>query len=164
MVKLSLREVLMVVGFVAVALAALLNASAACYSGIFSATLLVMLVSIVAAFSCRDAKRVFWFGFSVFGWGYLFLTIGPLNRFGPGVGMLATHKTLESFYSMVRENPIEYGFREHDDDDPFAFGFDGIGADWHNFQRTGHALWALVLAFAGGKVGVYFYTTPEGNS
>jgi hypothetical protein len=47
-------------------------------SGLFTLTLGVVLVSILLAIHRTGSRQAFWIGFTLFGWGYLSLSLVPL--------------------------------------------------------------------------------------
>lgn len=79
----SIAGLMALVGFVALAFASLRSGSALWASATFTMTLGLLGASVLGAYSCRDAARMAWMGFGVFGWSYLAFTFGPVpNRNG----------------------------------------------------------------------------------
>jgi hypothetical protein len=66
-----------VIAFSAVAFAALRTASDLWFSAFYTATFVLLLVAVVAAFVRRGRERAFWCGLAVFGWGFFLLGLGP---------------------------------------------------------------------------------------
>jgi hypothetical protein len=75
--RFNIASLLGVVLFVAVGFAALREADELWESGLLTLTLGVLLVSILLAVHRREARRAFWIGFALFGWGYLGLSLVP---------------------------------------------------------------------------------------
>ena len=63
--------------FVAVGFAALREADVLWDSGLFSLTLGLLLAAVLLAVHRTEARRAFWIGFALFGWGYLSLFLIP---------------------------------------------------------------------------------------
>jgi AcrB/AcrD/AcrF family len=61
--------------FVAVGFAALREANDQWDSGLFSLTLGLLLIAVLLAVHRTEARRAFWIGFALFGWGYLSLSL-----------------------------------------------------------------------------------------
>ena len=143
----SLRALLGLVLFVAVGCAALVHANELVASAVYSVTLLVLFVAIVRGLFGADSGRVFWLGFAIFGWGYVWLAYGEIQILGlglPATRALATTKLLDFVYLAIwRSGP-----------DPFV-------ADPEHFMTIGHSLFALVFGFVGGLLSWYFHRTRE---
>ena len=73
----SLLGVILVLG---VGFAALRESSELWESGVFTLTLGVLLISIFLAIHGIEKRRAFWLGFAFFGWVYLALYTGSVNR------------------------------------------------------------------------------------
>lgn len=69
----SLKWLLAAVAFVALACVALLHASPLWGACAYAVALLLMLAAPVCVFYRREARRAFWVGFAVFGWGFFAL-------------------------------------------------------------------------------------------
>jgi hypothetical protein len=63
--------------FVAIGLAALRDAVDLWDSGLFSVTVCLLLTAVILAVHRTAARRAFWIGFALFGWGYLSLSLIP---------------------------------------------------------------------------------------
>ncbi len=63
------------ISFVAVGFAALREATDQWDSGLFSLTLGLLLNAVLLAVHRTEARRAFWIGFALFGWGYLSLSL-----------------------------------------------------------------------------------------
>jgi hypothetical protein len=108
----SVRALLAIVAFCALASVALVRASDVWASLMFSGALGVISLAVLAAILRRGAKQAFWIGFALFGWLYLWMAhwrSDPDVQFGPNViswrmqqdetGSLATTKFLAYVYS-----------------------------------------------------------------
>ena len=76
-VRFSLRQLMGLVTFVAVACTGLLHPSTNLASAVFTATMMLMVVAVLGAVGRRGSARFFWIGFAVAGWGYLWLAHWP---------------------------------------------------------------------------------------
>ena len=76
-IRFNIASLLVVVLFVAVGFAGLREASEIWESGLFSLTLVVLLISILLAIHRTETRRAFWLGFAIFGWIYVALTLVP---------------------------------------------------------------------------------------
>ncbi|HQU47417.1 MAG TPA: hypothetical protein PK867_31730, partial [Pirellulales bacterium] len=130
---------------------------------IFAGTLLVLFAAVPLSVYRRGECRPFWFGFALFGFGYLGLVCGPWQA--PDVHLqigvrerLPTTKLLEAAYKWVPTRPASPAMGGG------MFGQMGMGGmgpamprpnprepitDWSDFVIVGHSLWALLLAVAG---------------
>ena len=147
---------------------------------VLTAALCVLLVSVLYAIHRRDERRAFWLGFALVGWGYLGLIAipsiearllttralayldskvpgrpitymvqpwgGPINNSGQGVTAVAfspqgnllagsTNSASWNVYSTTTGKLVWSG-----------------GGTTENFLRIGHSLFALILAWVGGKL------------
>ncbi len=73
--RFNIASMLGVISFVAVGFAALREATDLWNSGLFSLTLGVLLSAVLLAVHRTEARRAFWIGFVLFGWGYLSLSL-----------------------------------------------------------------------------------------
>src|SRR5262245_22121655 len=76
-IRFTIASLLVVVLLVAVGFAALRESNDLWDSGVFTLTLAVLLVSILFAVHRSEARRAFWIGFALFGWGYVGLSLVP---------------------------------------------------------------------------------------
>jgi hypothetical protein len=79
MLRFSLLTLAALVAAVAVACAALINASPLIASLSWSATVLGLALAAVAAVLSTSKRRGFWTGFAIVGWAFTILTISPLS-------------------------------------------------------------------------------------
>ncbi len=71
----NIASMLGAIAFVAVGFAALREATDRWDSGLFSLTLGLLLNAVLLAVHRTEARRAFWIGFALFGWGYLSLSL-----------------------------------------------------------------------------------------
>jgi hypothetical protein len=76
-IRFSIANLLLVISFVAVAIAALREATDLWDSGIFSLTAGLLLASVLLAVHRTGRSRAFWLGFALFGWSFLIATLIP---------------------------------------------------------------------------------------
>ena len=139
----------------------------------FAATLLVLFSAIPLSVYRSGARRAFWFGFALFGLGYLGLMCGPWEA--PDVQSraevrewLPPTKLLRLAYDWVPTKTVTgtpggmgRGF----------FGQFGGGAggpmvtvpitDWSDFVIVGHSLWAIIIAVLGGGIASWYQRTSQ---
>jgi hypothetical protein len=77
----SIRMLLAVVAFIALACTSLAWANGIWATTLFTAALGVLLFAMLAAVLRRQQKQAFWIGFAIFGWGYLWLAHWPNGDF-----------------------------------------------------------------------------------
>jgi hypothetical protein len=162
---------------VAVGVAALRFASEM-WAGILLMLTLGVLGAAVLAFHERTgARRAWWRGFALFGWGYLTLVMGPwaAEAIAPH---LPTTRGLEALYARMyperEEVMLSRRFRELvyrkylaranmtagspasvalSPDGSVVLGTASADSSLESFRRVGHCLWALLVACVGGLVG-----------
>jgi hypothetical protein len=76
--RLNIASLLGVIVILGVGIAALREASDLWESGVFTATLGILLASILLAVHSAESSRAYWLGFALFGWIYLGLVLLPL--------------------------------------------------------------------------------------
>jgi hypothetical protein len=76
-IRFSIGSLLVVVLIVAVVFAALRESNDLWDSGVFTATLAALLISILLVVHRTEDKRAFWIGFALCGWSYLGLSLVP---------------------------------------------------------------------------------------
>jgi hypothetical protein len=178
--RFTIASLLVAVLFVAVGFAALRESNDLWDSGIFTLTLTALLVSILLAVHRKEARRAFWLGFALFGWGYLALSLVPSIE-----SRLMTTKGLTYLDSKVPGRSLgvfKIQFTGTGSGTPgnqvqaVAFSPDGRqlatssqgtvrlwnvstgkllggwGGTTENFVRIGHSLFALIVAFLGGQL------------
>jgi hypothetical protein len=247
----SIRTMLVIVAFIALACVALVRANSVWASVMFSSALATLLFAVLAVIFRRGTKQAFWIGFALFGWGYLWMAHWPGDSPEGFTGMgfpivgrmqqdsddtLATTKLLvfayQNWLPLVRTPPpgppAGYGGGGYGGYGGGSFSFanppgaaagnsisnisagtttadgsegsggnaslDGGGAppiateggsaagsagagpapappptivivmDYpaqHDFTRVGHSLFTIIVAFVGGVVAAFLYSTRE---
>ena len=102
----SLRWLLIAVGYIAFGCAALFSASSFWWILTYSLSLTLLFSALLGTIYRVGAKRAFWVGVSIFGWGYILLMVGI--RSGSGAGALPTG----SFTFEVQKKAPAWIFRE----------------------------------------------------
>lgn len=146
----SLRELLALVVFVALGCAGFLQPSPLMASAVFSLTLVILSVAILAAVGKSSSARFFWIGFAVAGWGYLWLAHwpdeGPLGLVPhwelQTTGPLLTTKLLHSTFTTLHPPPENYHR---------SFGMGGMGGGFMSVPPEGvdHGLPPLLAQYGG---------------
>ncbi len=158
----------------AIGLAALWEATEVWDSAVFGATLALLSLAALMAMHRREARRAFWFGFVVFGWTYVVVSLVPsVQARLPTTlalikldGMLAD-RAIAFTAGGVAFKSVRYTVRSA------AYSTDGstlvatgpgsiqvwssttgkpisVPGTTENFVRIGHSLFALVAAYLGG--------------
>jgi hypothetical protein len=180
----TIRSLLGVVLFVAIAAAALRAADDAWESGVLGLTLLVLLTAVLLAVHRTDHKRAYWLGFALFGWVYLIVSLIPPigSRLPTTMGLTfidskipgrhrAWATTVLTFTSTAGTNPVQtvasppQGSTLASSSQEVIRVWDlttgklltGPFATTENFIRIGHSLLALLLAFVGGHLSRHLY-------
>jgi hypothetical protein len=179
-IRFTIASMLTVVLFFAIGFAALREASDLWASGIFTLTLGVLLLSILLAVYRTAARRAFWVGFALLGWGYLALSVVPAIE-----SRLITSKGLAYLDSKVPGRSVATFTIQLTTAAPGGPGnqiqavafapsgnqvattssgvvklwnvgtgklLQGWGGTTENFVNIGHSLVALVLAWLGGML------------
>lgn len=111
-IRFNIASLLVVVLVVAVSFAGLREATELWDSGLFTLTLVVLLVSILLAIHRTEKRRAYWLGFALFGWIYLGLTLVPSIE-----STLITTKGLACLDSkLARSIQAELGYFDYDKD------------------------------------------------
>ena len=100
-IRFNIASLLVVVLLVAVSFAGLREATELWDSGLFSVTLIVLLVSILLAIHRAEKRRAYWLGFTLFGWTYLGYSLVPSIE-----SRLITTKALAYVDSKVSDRSI----------------------------------------------------------
>ena len=148
----SIKALLGLAVFVALACAALLNASEWWLSATFTLTLAVLLVAVLASIFRRGSTRAFWIGFAVVGCVYLSLSpAAPFSRLWLGGNFpLLTSNLSELAYSELHPTGWVYA--------------PGDGQRQYRFVAVAHCLWTWLFAMFGGLLACYLYATREKES
>ena len=130
----------------AVGLAALHDGSPIWAGIIFLLTCAILSLGIVGL-AFRRPKRVWWFGFCLFGWSYLAIALWSLFYAQP---TLPTESVLQWLYPILGRQ-----------DDAFTNVNAGVGlaAVRPTYFQIGHCLWALLVAVAGGLLSSGFFAS-----
>lgn len=184
--RFSIASLLLVVLFVAVAVAALRASTDTWDGGVLGLVLLSLTTAVLLAVHRTDLRRAYWLGFALFGWTYLVASLVPAIE-----SRLPTTKALAYLDGLARPRPwvfdsiktIDTGEVNwaHPAVNTVAFSPDGRimespsqgmvrlwdvatgtllsvrGGSTENFVRIGHSLLALLMAFAGGHLSRSFY-------
>ncbi len=165
--RFTIGGLILVVGVVAVALAAIRSGSPTWLGAMLSITFFAMICSFLGIALGRAMRRVYWSGFALLGWSYLLLVFTPWIDEHVGQFVLAPHlfdyieeviqsstpppapvpATPGGIGGGMRSVPVEPG------------GFDPgptNAATSSEYHRIGTALEALLWAYLGGWVACYF--------
>ena len=153
----SLRTLLVGVAFVAVGCVALVKASEAWQTAIYTTTFSVLFIAMLGGLFHWGRTRAFWAGFAVIGWSYLLLVYGFFGesenhypRLGTTRALLYIHMQVSEKVSVMSPDPSAVMIRYRP---PRVF-----------FMNIGQYLWALLLAYLGGLLARYFYSTRTRES
>jgi hypothetical protein len=146
----SLLRLMSVIAVLAVGFAVLARASFLWGSLIWSVTLTVLASSVVAAFARRGRSRCFWVSFALLGWGYWYLAIGT-GSFSHLDNIMITQFCLDWLATAA-------GF-DVPDMREFLDPFHAVtsGHPYFAYLLTGHCVFTLLFALAGGYLGWYLY-------
>jgi hypothetical protein len=161
--RVSLRWLMGSVTFLAIGCGLLVYARPITAYIVFAATLLVLFAAIPLSVYRSSSRRAFWFGFALFGLGYLGLVCGPWQapdgNFQVGLrDRLPSTKLLEFVYRHLPTNtvgsPTGSGagggfFGQMGGMTAMGMGSPPI-TDWTSFATVGHSLWAIFIAVGGG--------------
>jgi hypothetical protein len=185
LLRLSLGELLLVVGFFAMASAALKYASATWWVILSSAALLLLIGAAVVAAIDRERRQAKASGFmlSMAIYGIVFYCSAPIDEYGrhreldPDRGRLPTSRLLAPLHQgIASRNWIDSRtgevVPEYDPNMGTGFGY-GSGAGGivvrespprRQFMAIGHLLWAMVLGYAGGRFAAWIYDRRCANA
>jgi hypothetical protein len=174
--RFTIAEIILFVLVLAIGLAAIRSGSDAWAGAIFSVTYFALICSLLGIAFGRRARRVYWVGFALLGWGYLSLFYVPwaMNE-SVGEALLGAnffqyvgdivHPELSAGVGLQSLPPAVVGANT------VGGGFGGGPGPGPNFAlinaranvvRIGTVLEALLWAFLGGWVARYFASGPEG--
>jgi hypothetical protein len=127
-VRFSLRQLMSFMAFAAIGCGGLARPSVYLASAAFTVTLVILLVAILAAVGRTGTARVFWIGFALAGWGYLWLAHWPDEEYTlrsewqlQTSGPLFTTKLLRMAHTAMHPVPQQYI-------PPTSRGAGGLGA------------------------------------
>jgi hypothetical protein len=178
--RLSLSGLMVLIFVVGVGIAALRDASETWAGIVLLLTLGLLAVSILGVVYRREARRAWWVGFALFGWGYAALTLAPWSK----PEKLPTHFLLDYLYARLSLRKVvamePFAASAGLDQDQFIVldpnpshdslpgvpqGSDAVFAigtiDLKAFRAIGHCLFALVAGFVGAFVARWFYSTRQ---
>jgi hypothetical protein len=178
--RFNIATLLVIIFVLGVGFAALRESDDLWESGMFSLTLGVLLVAILLAVHRGKAKRAFWVGFALFGWGYLVLAEIPsiesrllttqgltyLDSKVPGRPSNPAKLMLSAIRSATSGTQIQNvafavdGLKVGTASDRVVRVWDattgkllsGWSGSTENFVRIGHSLFALMAAWIGGQL------------
>jgi hypothetical protein len=144
-------------------LAALRNSSATLAGVTFLVTCAVLCLAVVGIVCDGDARRAWWLGFALFGWGYLVLafwssvelpTMVLLDAISERLGLAVQFRGGMGGMGGMRSARL-WGF------DMFG-GFNGFGGPGdRSIQQISHCLWALLAALLGGIIASLLFGGPR---
>jgi hypothetical protein len=171
--------------------AAALRFASELWAGVLLMLTLGVLGAAILAFHERTGSlRSWWRGFALFGWGYLFLAMGPWgsDAIAPhlpttagldalyatmhpsGDNRVVRLRTVIDSFSSTGTTPPRTGSSVIELDvtgaptsaqPPLVFRFPAANATPEPFRRVGHCLWALLVACLGGVVGRALHARGE---
>jgi hypothetical protein len=191
MKRYSIAALMIVILVVGVAFAALRDASDLWAGILLSLTLLLLASAALAIPYRKQGKRAFWFGFAIFGWGYLVLSQAPWfsEQVQPRLPMTALLGTIHAKLNpdgsrtgdavpaafavtsrpgvpqttvMYRTSPVSPA----DTSGPVTAGSITLRVfvlqgNLEQFLRVGQCLFALLAALLGGLVACWFQRTGQ---
>jgi hypothetical protein len=179
--RFTIGGVILVVAVIGVELAAIRSGSPEWAGAMLSITFFALLCSFLGIVLGRGMRRVYWSGFALLGWSYLFLMYVPWLATNVGQFLFAPN-LFESLHEVLHPIPpggagmggagamgVSGGLRSvpvqliavsatgggFDPGPPFS------AAEASDFQRIGIAIEALLWAFIGGWVACYFASGRE---
>jgi hypothetical protein len=190
--RFTIAGLLILVGFVAVAIAALREATDLWEHGVFTLTLGLLVVATLLAVHRAERKRAFWLGFALVGGTYLGASLVPAIE-----SRLVTIQGWTYLDSKLAERPADLALTWRvwiggnpnntarfsafapdgqtlvaSSSTPSARGFwalngkllAGPNGTTENFVRIGHAITTLILAFLGGQLSRALASRSQGGS
>jgi hypothetical protein len=145
-VRFSIGGIMAVVLVLAVGLAALKSASDVWAGVVLMLTYGVLSLAIVGVLCCRDAERVWWIGFAVFGWGYIRSAAGWFSPFP--LGNLPT-------VSLMHWLSAQLGV-VHEPDFQHLTTSETVG-----FNQISNCLWAMLFGILGGVLARAFFAVAS---
>ncbi len=158
--RFSIGGLMVIVLAAAIGLAALKNVSRTWAGAMLLLTCGILALGVVGAICRRGAERVWWLGFSIFGWGYMALWwcsakhptfVLPTTRLqeviAPWLGVPAG---MGGMGGGMMSMPVFGGFG----------GGPAAGLD-SSYLQIGHCLFALLAALLGGLLSIYFFASPD---
>jgi len=182
--RFSLFGLLAAVTFAATACGALVNPNEWWAMGVTTAAVALLAYAVLAAIYRQAARRAFWLGLAVIGWGFFVLPGFAVGFKFENYGQLplASSKILQMLGEAglttpaqlivgqgVNSNAILTGYAVVDITGTFTAGSGtthiaaGSAADetWSHFYTIGHCLWSLFLGIAAGLVARRLFLARE---
>jgi hypothetical protein len=175
-IRFNIASLLIVIFILAVGFAALRESTELWESGLFSLTLVVLLVSILLAILRAEERRAFWLGFAVFGWIYLGLSLVPsiesrlmttkaltyLDSKLPGSPVVITGQSWGDVQNSQKDQTIavpsqSYLIRNEHLTAYYKRLLKGGSGTTENFVKIGNSLLTLFMAWFGGQLSRYVY-------
>ncbi len=157
--RFSIAALMGIVVVCAVGIAALRYASELWENILFTLTLGLLAFALLGAIYRRGPRRAFWVGFALIGWGYLLLGFGPwcAEQVRPH---LITTWLVDRLYPSIAPSEVigvDFDFKVATSSTPSQKGLSPhvyllATNSREPFQRIGQCLWALLLAFVGGRI------------
>jgi hypothetical protein len=151
--------------YVAMVVIALASGSLYWADTIFTCTIAILLVATTAAVFLHDGRQVYWRGFCLIAWIYMFVSFGPWTE-GNVRSSLMTHHALEKLQRLLAPiHAARYatpGFEVRPDNNwryqigPRAYFDTFQSGSWQATQRSGHSVWGILLGLIGGLLAVEF--------
>jgi len=161
---------MLLVAAVALAMSAARSPTSVLAAAEFSGSLLLMLGGILGVIYGRGARRAFWVGFELFGWGYLVLAFGPWFAMEVQPHLASTRLMAELYPILHSSPPSAKTFAYVKDMDLYSYAYRDYDTlvMWErnrmNFIRSGHAAFAQLLALAGGFLARRLYVTQNATA
>jgi hypothetical protein len=160
--RVSLRELLLLLGFFALACAALKYANGWWEAAISAVALLLFMASVVIALVDRGRRQAVAIGFAVFMGSYGLM--GWIRE-----GDLPTDLPLAALYrAIATQTYVDVMTQEVVPGNEFSVYSQNVvgmnvSPDSSAFLRIGHVLWALLLGYVGSRLAAWVYSRREGT-
>lgn len=189
--RFTIAALMIVVLVSGLAIAALKNASDAWAGVLLLLTVFLLGSAFLGIAHRRQAKRAFWQGFALFGWGYLTLTMGPWfsdqveprlpttqllhfahNKANPPASQYESFSVLLDQIAVQPAGgpPLTVTGSLSGSSGPTSiragqtFRLGILNSNLEQFVRVGHCLFALLAALLGGLIARWFYRTNDALS
>ena len=154
--RFTIAGLIVFIGAIALIFAAMRSPTLLISQVAITASLTVLLASIVAAVVSRP--RAFWIGFAIFGWAYLLLSLGPWCDEHVRPWLLSTRFLDEIFLRTIGPSLVTRGLGIRR-----ALPFDGPALSYKDhleylrFHETGHLLGSVAHGIMGGLLGLWLH-------
>ena len=185
--RFSIRTLMSAIVVSAIGLAALRNASDLWAGIMLLVALAAVGVAVLGAIILRGRDRCWWLGFALFGCGYLAMVFGPWESTVPR--HLGTTNLLDYVHAKVVGSPIKnFDVTRYDKNsvlhqaiipdrgvnitwppdivaatlpiNRWSAALPGV-ANYDQFQRVGHSIFALIAGLVGGSIATWFYASAS---